>query len=113
MSVTLWTSTQDENSLNFSNTNFVDIMEFLGFKVLTEHGLCGSFEDDNLHKLYKLAKISLKTLRLTHSEEELNPPGEGIYMAGITEPWYLASRLSALVALCEEAIESGDRISYA
>ncbi len=107
-----------EDDLNLSNGNFVKLMDLLDTPIDTEC-LCGNLSGIALRDLRKNVSLMLDGVR---EMPELDGGTQTIYSGkpgGCTmiecgwRPGYLESRLSALLAVIEEAIEEGVALVYA
>lgn len=115
MSVSIWPGDSSDYDMNLANSNFISLMIMLDVPIDREYGLCGRWEGQQLHEITIKAKSLLESLRSSFSERELEwpPNGATICQTDIHHPGYVASRLSAFVAVCEEAIENNVPVHFA
>ena len=115
MSVTIWTGPSSEDDLNMANDSFVIIMQdILGFPVRDESmSLCGSLEGERLEFLRDCVQLALRAVRFAGAGT-VPPPGirptfreDGTFSEG-----GLHTRLSALLAVIEDAVETGQPIRW-
>lgn len=111
MSVNISILGSETDALNISNRHFVELMEFLGVYVGGDDGLVGSIRGGDLTVLHDAAANTLRSVRYRYTADELQI-APGIYSFDTLDPRYLATRLSELVALCEEAEELGTYLVY-
>ena len=115
MSVSIWTGHSTDHDLNLSNHNFVRLMDLLGVDTGDGHSLCGKWEDEQFCDVYARATTALRTIRHFNQEHELIwPPllSGGVVQTDMQNPAYVANRLSALIAVFEEAIQDGRGVHF-
>jgi len=117
MSVTIYTGTGSDSSLNLSNTNFRRLMDLVGIEL--SESLCGEFAGAALEDLRQRTLFALESVRAmpaldggTPSVEFVGARGARCVEMGLREG-YFESRLSALLAEIEVALETGQPLRYA
>jgi hypothetical protein len=116
MSVFIWTGTSTLEDLNLANASFVAVMQdVLGTRVRQDDGsLCGELEGLPLLAFRERVQIALGVLRATEPEPILRPGISAIFNDdGTFRQGYLISRLSALLAVVEDAIETHQPVRWA
>lgn len=116
MSVTIWTGDSTLDDLNLASASFVAIMqEVLGTPAYQKDGsLYGQLDGVPLLALRERVQIALGALRATEQEVVREPGLYAIYNEdGTFRQGYLISRLSALLAVIETAIECEQPLRWA